>query len=579
MTTQRTTLLLREVQDGTGGMETIRHALEAVPGVARVHVNPCTEMAYVEYDDARCCRAQLTAALEAKRGGDAAHEPCAMGEKLECVPDDEWHEESHAVRGDPGPVPGSGRTLRISGSACEPDAQPPGRQPSSPASRESRELQCARAVVAELFGDSHSRNFGVRYWDGYAEPGRQVTMPFTLVLRRSGALRRMLLPPSELALGDAFVRGDFDIEGNLEAAAALGSVIAGSLRSPRRLARVARLLLQLRYHDRESHAKAPERRSAHSYVGRRHTRHRDAEAIRFHYDVGNDFYALWLDAQRVYSCAYFPRGVEDIDAAQFAKLEHICRKLRLRPGERLLDIGCGWGALVRHATAHYGVEAVGITLSPAQAEYARQRIAADGLAARCRVEIRDYRDLPRDATFDKVVSVGMFEHVGPAQLPTYFGAAFRITAPGGLFLNHGIVSLEDARSRSLSERLGRRLWRQGEFMDRHVFPDGELVTLSDAIRTAEAAGFETRDAESLREHYARTLLQWVQRLEERRAEAVAIVGDATYRVWRLYMAVSAHAFTVGRIGLVQTLLAKPDAAGRCCLPPTREDVYSGRTRP
>ena len=576
---QRTTLLLREVQDASGGMETIRHALKAVPGVARVHVNPSTEMAYVEYDDARCSRAQLTAALDAQRGGDAAHEPCAIVEKLERVPHDERHEESHAVRGDPGPVPGPGRTSRISGSACEPDAQPPGRQPSSPASRESRELQCARAVVAELFGDSHSRNFGVRYWDGYAEPGRQVTMPFTLVLQRSGALRRMLLPPSELALGEAFVRGDFDVEGDLEAAAALGPVIAERLRSPRRLTRVARLLLQLPSHDRESHGKAPERRSAHPYAGRRHTRHRDAEVIRFHYDVGNDFYALWLDAQRVYSCGYFPTGAEDIDAAQVAKLEHICRKLLLRPGERLLDIGCGWGGLLRYAARQYGVEAVGITLSPAQAEYAGQRIAADGLEARCRVEVRDYRDLPRDATFDKVVSVGMFEHVGPAQLPTYFGAAFRLTAPRGLFLNHGIVSLEDARPRSLSERLGRRLWRQGEFMDRHVFPDGELVTLSDAIRTAEAAGFETRDAESLREHYARTLLQWVQRLEERRAEAVAIVGDTTYRVWRLYMAVSAHAFTVGRIGLVQTLLAKPDAAGRCCLPPTREDLYSGRARP
>lgn len=526
MTTKRATLPLHDAQGTRGGAQAIQHALEGVPGVTRAHVNPATEMAYVEYDDACCSRAQLTTALDGQCCG-IAHSP----------------------------------------SECD---------GSRTTSRASLGLRSAREVVAELFGDPHTRRFGVRYWDGHEEPACSPELPFTLVLLRSGALRRMLLPPSELALGEAFVRGDFDVEGDLEAAAGLGPRIAERLRDPRRAARLASLLLRLPSQDDDGR----DVRAARSALGgvRRHTRRRDAEAIQFHYDVGNDFYSLWLDARRVYSCGYFPVGNEDIDAAQVAKLEHICRKLRLRPGERLLDIGCGWGGLIRHAVRHYGVKGVGITLSPAQAEYARQRSTADGLDAHCRVEVRDYRDLPRDAVFDKVVSVGMFEHVGPAQLASYFGAAFRLTAPGGLFLNHGIVSLEDARPRSLSERLGRRLWRQGEFLDRHVFPDGELVTLAHAIGTAEAAGFETRDVESLREHYARTLRHWVRRLEARRADAVALVGDATYRVWRLYMAVSAHAFTTGRIGVAQTLLAKPDADGRCSLPPTRDDLNSLNSR-
>lgn len=445
---------------------------------------------------------------------------------------------------------------------------------SAAARRQLRVLEAARQAAAEVFGAPEERGFRIRYWNGYVEPGRAAPPSFTLVLRRAAAFRRMLLPPSELALGEAFVRGDFDVEGDLETAAALGPLIVARLRSPRRVARLAMLLLRLPSSDDDRLTREPRGPAARLAGARpRHTRRRDAEAIRFHYDVGNDFYSLWLDAKRVYSCGYFATGDDDVNTAQRAKLDYICRKLRLRPGERLLDIGCGWGGLVRYAARHYGVDALGITLSPAQGAYARQRIADDGLADRCRVEVRDYRDLPGDAVFDKVVSVGMFEHVGPANLATYFGTAFRLTAPAGLFLNHGIVSLEDARPLSLADRLARRLSRQGEFLDRHVFPDGELVTLADVVRRAEAAGFETRDVESLREHYARTLRHWVQRLEHQREEAVALVGDATYRVWRLYMAASAHAFAAGRIGVVQTLLARPNGDGRCCLPPTRADLY------
>jgi cyclopropane-fatty-acyl-phospholipid synthase len=294
-------------------------------------------------------------------------------------------------------------------------------------------------------------------------------------------------------------------------------------------------------------------------------------AVRSHYDVGNAFYALWLDRRLVYSCAYFATGIEDLDAAQAAKLDHICRKLRLAPGERLLDIGCGWGGLVQYAAEHYGVQALGITLSQPQAELARERIAAAGLADRCQIEVRDYRDLPPDASFDKIVSVGMVEHVGRRRLPTYFATAWRHLRPGGLFLNHGIAMA--ASGNGLSSLLSRLMWRRGGFIQRYVFPDGELASSGEMLRAAEAQGWETRDVENLREHYTLTLRHWVRRLEAAHEEAAQRVGEQTYRVWRLYMAASAHGFAAGRLQLIQTLLSKARADGSSSLPLTRSDLY------
>ena len=436
-----------------------------------------------------------------------------------------------------------------------------------------RWLAVGRLAVAQVFGHETERAFTVRYWTGHEELPTSTISAFTLVLTHPGALRRMLLPPSELAMAEAFVRGDFDVEGSLEQATALAPLIAERLRSPRRLTRLVWLLRQLPASDAPSTELRPHHPSARR-LGRRHARGRDAAAIRHHYDVGNEFYELWLDREMVYSCAYFRHEADDLDDAQRAKLDHMCRKLRLQPGEQLLDVGCGWGGLIRHAARHYGVRALGITLSPAQASYARDRVVAEGLGDRCRVELCDYRDLPRAKRFEKVVSVGMVEHVGRRELARYFRTIFDLTAPGGLFLNHGIVSLEDARSRGFAERLGRRLWRGGEFMDRYVFPDGELATLATMGAHAERAGYEQRDVESLREHYARTLRHWVRRLEARAADVVAQVGSPTFRVWRLYMAASAHAFASGRFGVAQMLLARPDAAGCCCLPLTREDLHA-----
>ncbi|MEO6058259.1 MAG: cyclopropane-fatty-acyl-phospholipid synthase family protein [Gemmatimonadales bacterium] len=283
------------------------------------------------------------------------------------------------------------------------------------------------------------------------------------MIREPAVLRRALLPPSELALGEAFIRGDLDVEGGLEAAGGLVDLLRAHLSAPGRLARLAALVLRLPgAESRTMEPSAPE--LARRLWWPRHSRRRDAAAIRHHYDVGNDFYQLWLDPDAVYSCAYYPPGVRELERAQQAKLDYVCRKLRLQAGERLLDIGCGWGALISHAARHYDVEAVGITLSPAQADLATRRISQEGLERRCRVEVRDYRELPDAATFDKVASVGMFEHVGSTRLPEYFATAYRVLRPGGLFLNHGIIDLEDTRPPGLAIRLRRRLLQEGEFL-------------------------------------------------------------------------------------------------------------------
>jgi cyclopropane-fatty-acyl-phospholipid synthase len=364
--------------------------------------------------------------------------------------------------------------------------------------------------------------------------------------------------------------GDLDVRGDLERVVDMVESVRARLSRPRVLALTLSRLLRLPAG--ADSANAAVGAGGTRMRGRRHSRSRDATAVRSHYDIGNEFFRLFLDRRMVYSCAYFPMGDEDLDEAQERKLDHICRKLRLAPGDRFLDVGCGWGALVLHAADRYGVAAVGITLSEAQAALARQRIAAAGLSDRCEVRVMDYRELPADGGFDKIASIGMVEHVGAATLPEYFRAVAGALRPGGLFLNHGIVSLRRARSRYGRRR--RPATARTSFIQRYVFPDSELLPPADNIAPGEAIGLELRDLESLREHYARTLRLWVRRLEERRADALAAVGEETYRVWRLYMAASARLFARGDLGVMQALWGKPLPGGSLPLPPTRADLYA-----
>jgi cyclopropane-fatty-acyl-phospholipid synthase len=362
---------------------------------------------------------------------------------------------------------------------------------------------------------------------------------------------------SNLSIGEAYIYGDFDIEGDFESAFVLEGSLANLRLGLNDRLRLARQLRKLPSDDLPSGGRGPV-----SLSGVPRSLARDREAVRYHYDVSNAFYALWLDRRMIYSTAYFTDPEEDLDTAQVRKLDYICRKLRLRPGERFLDIGCGWGGLVIHAAKTQGVEAVGITLSTQQAELARERIREEGLEDRCRVELMDYRELDDPAGFDKIASVGMFEHVGEFLLEEYFARARRLLRPGGVFLNHGIADNET--------------WPVPPgpyFADHYVFPEGDLVPVSTTLRAAERCGFEVRDVESLREHYIITLRHWARRLEARYTDAKRVTGEVTCRVWRLYLYGAAYRFRVGATNVYQALLIRPDG-GRSGLPLTRRDWYA-----
>lgn len=407
----------------------------------------------------------------------------------------------------------------------------------------------ALQALAAVFGDDIA-SFAVRLWDGTTLPATG-SPAFTLVVNAPGALRAAFRPPVDLNAGRAFAAGLLDVEGDIEAA--VDAMIGGIARSGIvQSLRVASALRRLPAQD------LPELREARLH-GKRHSLERDRAAIGFHYDMPVEFYQTFLDSRMVYSCAYWDEGVSDVDGAQLAKLDYTLRKLRLKPGERLLDIGCGWGAMVIRAAQQFGVRAVGVTLSERQYEEAQRRIAAAGLENAAEVRLLDYRELNEE--FDKIVSVGMFEHVGRAHLPEYFAKAFALLREGGLFLNHGIASETPGAGAASG------------FMDKFIFPDGELVHISEALRHAENAGFEVRDVENLREHYHRTLQAWIGNIERNRDRAAQTGGDQSYRAWRLYLAGSAQGFRSRRMSLFQSLLAKVRPGGVAEIPATRRDLY------
>jgi len=425
-------------------------------------------------------------------------------------------------------------------------------------------VQVTLSLLQDVLSSAPAGNIAIRLWDGTtwkpdpAEPTR-----CTLVLQHPGALRRMFIPPNEMSLGEAYLYNDFDIEGEIEAIVPLIKYFIAEQRGMLEQARYGTRLLSLP----KMGQPRPTDTTAAKMHGLLHSKERDRQAISHHYDRSNDFFALWLDPRMVYSPAYFATPDEDLETAQERKLDYICRKLRLRPGERLLDIGCGWGALVIYAAQHYGVQVDGITISSEQEELARERIKQAGLERSCHVDICDYRDLNKpEGYYDKVVSVGMADHLGKAQLPGYYKTVWKLLRPGSVFFNLGINIHSTARV-----LLGR------DFVLRYVFPDAlPLVPISTTLQAAEAAGFQVRDVENLKEHYVYTLRHWLRRYEEHADEAKKIVGELTYRIWRVYLAAALHEFAeVQTIHEYQTLLVKSDK-GITGLPLTREDWY---TRP
>lgn len=413
-------------------------------------------------------------------------------------------------------------------------------------------------------------SIALRLWNDVTHHFGQNAPAFTLVFRDPTVLRDLVLKRGPIPLADAYFHGRLDVEGDLYAALRLKSHFQSLSFSVRE--RVALLMDVLRI------ALMPSRRAAATspagevattrQFSHDHSLESDSAAISHHYDVSNAFYKLFLDERMVYSCAYFHDDADTLEAAQAQKLDHICRKLRLQPGERLLDIGCGWGALVIWAAQHYGVSAHGITLSRAQYDEATQRVAAAGLQDRVTIEVRDYRALEGEGVYDKVSSVGMFEHVGLANLPEYNATVYRVLKPNGLFLNHGITHDEEGWRKTVDT----------EFINRYVFPDGELDLVSNVQRGMERAQFEIQDVENLRMHYARTLRHWVSRLEARHDDALQHVGEATFRVWRLYMAASALEFEAGGTGIHQILASRrPERRPYPQpVPLTRRDLYDAR---
>jgi cyclopropane-fatty-acyl-phospholipid synthase len=410
--------------------------------------------------------------------------------------------------------------------------------------------------IAELFANLVADDAGVRFlgYDGSSVGPADAEV--TVRITNPRVLGHLLRAPGGLGLGRAFVLGELTVDGDLHTLfTRLGEHAPDSLDRGAVVRAVPRLLRELRGSGAGPLRTARPPREEVRLHGRRHSRRRDAAAISHHYDLSNRFYELVLGPSMAYTCAVYPDDGATLEQAQFEKFDLVCRKLGLQPGQRLLDVGCGWGGMVVHAARHYGAQALGVTLSRRQAEYAAKAIAEAGVGDKAKVLHADYRDAP-GAGYDAISSIGLTEHIGRAQYPGYFGTLFRLLRPGGRLLNHAIMRAEpDAPP----------LARRG-FIGHYVFPDGELTALGPIVTAMQRAGFEPRHEENLREHYAKTLAAWGANLERNWEAAVAEVGVQRARVWQLYMAGSRYAFDRGDIQLHQVLAVRPDERHRSGLP-------------
>ncbi|TDV14348.1 SAM-dependent methyltransferase [Paraburkholderia caballeronis] len=388
-------------------------------------------------------------------------------------------------------------------------------------------------------GVRNSANLPARLvlWSGEQyDFGTFATPQVTLKVNSAAALP-LLLEPSLDNLGEAYVKGKIDIDGRLSDIIDISYALArNTVTSASKLSRVRRYF---------THSKAS-----------------DKKAIQYHYDVSNEFYRLWLDENMVYSCAYFENGDEDLATAQLKKIDHILTKIQLQPGQQLLDIGCGWGALVLRAAQKFGARCVGVTLSQNQFDLATARVKAAGLADRIEIRLQDYRDVT--GQFDRITSVGMFEHVGRKNLPAYFRKVHDLLADDGIAMNHGITS-SDADS-------GETALGGGEFIDRYVFPDGELPHIGLALEAAQRGGLEAVDVESLRRHYAHTLDLWAEAFEAHAEEAKKLVDDEKFRIWRVYLAGCAYAFENDDVSIYQIVCRKAGRSAKT-LPWSRRYMY------
>jgi cyclopropane-fatty-acyl-phospholipid synthase len=407
--------------------------------------------------------------------------------------------------------------------------------------------------------DLEQRPFAVEFWDGSELPATEPPA-FRLLVRSPNALAHIVVQRGELGLARAWVSGALDVEGDLDAAfSTLRRRMTGVHLGPREWLRFGAAVARV-----GALRRPPIPATETRFGGRVHSLRRDRAAVRHHYDVPTEFYRLVLGPSLVYSCAYFASPDDTLERAQEHKLEMICRKLDLREGERFLDVGCGWGSLVIHAAQRHGVRATGVTLSPSQAAEARRRIAEAGLQDRCRIEVLDYREL-QDGPYDKIASVGMYEHVGQSELGGYVARLRELLRPGGRLLNHGIAALVP------------RPTDRPTFINRYVFPDGELHPIGELLGVMDEVGFELRHVETLREHYANTLRRWVANLERNHAQAARLAGGERERIWRLYMTAAAQAFDEGELGVYQTLAVRP-AGAPFAMPQAGSDVPTTAVR-